>query len=494
MTVHLRAAARSDVGLVRSDNQDSAYAGVRLLVVADGMGGHAGGDVASSVAVGELAALDGAGTGRDGAAAAAGGEDPRRAAEELEAAVARAQQALLRRVAQDPSLGGMGTTVTALLRAGEELVLAHVGDSRGYLLHDGVLTRVTTDHTFVQRLVEEGRITPEEAERHPQRNVILRVLGDVESAAEPDVSVHAALPGDRWLLCSDGLSGVVSDETIAETLASVADRAACAERLVQLALRAGGPDNITCVVADVVDGAGGDAGGRPGASGAAGAGVAAVQVVGAAAADRARPSAAASSPAARAAVLSRSAAPLRQEARGEAGRADAAPAGAPLRAGGAVGTLPSPAEGDERAWDWDRQELARRAGAAGAASEDDAAAGRPGASPAGRRRRRVGPLLALGAVLLLLGGGVLAGWSWLGRQYYVGVEDERVAVFRGLSQDVGPVPLSSVVEQEDLAVADLPPVYRERVEGTIPADDLAHAQRIVEELRDQARAPGDAAS
>jgi len=241
VSIALRYAARSDVGLVRANNQDSAYAGPHLLVVADGMGGHAGGDVASSVAIAALAPLDGESHGPDDAL------------DELERALEAARDEIVARTEAEPDLAGMGTTVTAILRAGNKLAMVHLGDSRGYLLRDGALTQVTTDHTFVQHLVNTGKITPEEAEHHPQRSVVMRVLGDFDPDVAPDLSVREARPGDRWLLCSDGLSGFVSGDTIADTLRDVADVDACADRLVQLALRAGGGDNVTVIVADVVE-------------------------------------------------------------------------------------------------------------------------------------------------------------------------------------------------------------------------------------------------
>ncbi|MDU5962587.1 MAG: PP2C family serine/threonine-protein phosphatase, partial [Dermabacter sp.] len=240
MTIALRYAAKTDVGLVRSNNQDSGYAGSHLLVVADGMGGHAGGDVASSVAVGTLAELETDAPGTDIVAA-------------LEGAVLDANDAILRRAREEPLLAGLGTTVTALLRAGNKFALVHIGDSRAYLVREGTCTQVTKDHTFVQRLIDEGRLTPEEAERHPQRSMIMRVLGDVDADPELDLSLKPAVPGDRWMLCSDGLSGLVSFETISDVLSSIDDPDECAEHLVELALKAGGPDNITCVIADVID-------------------------------------------------------------------------------------------------------------------------------------------------------------------------------------------------------------------------------------------------
>lgn len=246
MAIALRYAARSDVGLVRQNNQDSAYAGPHLLVVADGMGGHAGGDVASSLAIGELAPLDEESHGSD-------------VLQRLREAVMAAHRELLDRVHEEPQLTGMGTTITALLRTGGRLALAHIGDSRAYLLRDGELIQITRDHTFVQTLVDEGRLTPDEAEQHPQRSVLMRVLSDVVDDVEPDLSMREARLGDRYLLCSDGLSGVVSHDTLAETLSAGADPGTSCEMLVKLARRGGAPDNVTCIVADVITaGAGAD--------------------------------------------------------------------------------------------------------------------------------------------------------------------------------------------------------------------------------------------
>jgi protein phosphatase len=240
LTIALRYAARSDVGLVRQNNQDSAYAGPHLLVVADGMGGHAGGDVASSLAIGELAPLDAESHGSD-------------ALQRLRESIMRAHQELLDRVHEEPELTGMGTTITALLRTGGRLALAHIGDSRAYLLRDDELIQITRDHTFVQTLVDEGRLTADEAEQHPQRSVLMRVLSDVVDDVEPDLSMREARTGDRYLLCSDGLSGVVSQDTLSETLNAGADPDTSCGTLIDLARRSGAPDNVTCIVCDVVE-------------------------------------------------------------------------------------------------------------------------------------------------------------------------------------------------------------------------------------------------
>ena len=415
MTIALRYAARSDVGLVRSNNQDSAYAGPHLLAVADGMGGHAGGDVASSVAVAHLAPLDDEAHRPDDALA------------ELGRALGTAHDELLLRAEENPELAGLGTTVTALLRSGNKLAMAHIGDSRAYLLRDGELTQVTTDHSFVQHLVNTGKITAEEAEHHPQRSVLLRVLGDFDMEIVPDMSVREARPGDRWLLCSDGLSGVVSAETLQQTLRDVRDVDACADQLVQLALRGGAPDNVTVVLGDIVevddlrDGAG------PSTSS---------HVVGAAALDRNSPTRGGSGAAARAAKHSAA-------ARASAER-DQPPSDAP---------------------------------AASAGDDED---------PPSNRRRRVLTMLAVLLVVVGLGVAGYLGYGWTQTQYYVGVADGNVAVYRGIPQSIGPVALSNVVETSDTAVEDLPGYVNDRLAQTIRASSLADARSRVEALETEA--------
>ncbi|GAA4592058.1 protein phosphatase 2C domain-containing protein [Planotetraspora phitsanulokensis] len=239
MTIALRYAARSDVGLLREGNEDSAYASGRLLAVADGMGGHAHGEVASSVAIAAMSSLDKDAFGGDLLA-------------EIEAAVRDANHQLHAMVARDPSLKGMGTTLTAMLWNGPRFALIHVGDSRAYLLRNGELYQITHDHTLVQSLVDDGRITQEEAANHPQRSILLRAL-DGSGEVDPDLQDREALVGDRYLLCSDGLSTVVSAETLHHTLSTVDDPEEAVRQLIDLANRGGGPDNITCVLADVVE-------------------------------------------------------------------------------------------------------------------------------------------------------------------------------------------------------------------------------------------------
>src|ERR1700731_2861644 len=239
MTLELRYAVRSDVGLLREGNEDSAYAGPRLLAVADGMGGHAAGEVASALTIESMAELDADQTGGD-------------MLKVLAMAIAMANARLQEKIIANPAVEGMGTTLTALLWPDGQAAVCHIGDSRGYLLREGELYQITHDHTLVQSLVDEGRISVDDVSSHPQRSLLLRAL-DGRSVAEPDLSVHDSQAGDRYLLCSDGLSGVVSDEMLRETMATMDDPEAVTRQLIELALHGGGPDNITCIVADVVD-------------------------------------------------------------------------------------------------------------------------------------------------------------------------------------------------------------------------------------------------
>jgi PPM family protein phosphatase len=234
----VRYAVRSDIGLVREDNEDAVYAGSRLLAVADGMGGHAAGERASAAVIDALRPLD--------------TQVPE--AELLNAldhAVRRAAGTLRDMVQADPSLRTMGTTLTALLWSGSQLGLVHIGDSRAYLVRDGEVFQITQDHTLVQSLLDDGKITPAEVASHPQRSLLLRAL-DAEHKHEPDLQLRQARAGDRYLLCSDGLHAAVAAEAITEVLLTVTDPEQAVADLVALAMNAGAPDNITCIVADVI--------------------------------------------------------------------------------------------------------------------------------------------------------------------------------------------------------------------------------------------------
>ncbi|HKA69776.1 MAG TPA: PP2C family serine/threonine-protein phosphatase [Actinomycetes bacterium] len=398
MTLVLRYAARSDVGLLRDENEDSGYAGPRLLAIADGMGGQAAGEVASSTVIDAITPLDAE-------------LDSSTLLDSLEQAVSVANNRLREMIENDPKLDGMGTTLTALYWTGVRLGLVHIGDSRAYLLRDGELTQLTHDHTFVQSLLDEGRITAEQAEHHPHRSLIIRAL-DGRGKVELDLSVREVRAGDRYLVCSDGLSSVVSHETIERALGDGTVEHAV-ETLVDLALRAGGPDNITCIVGELSE------------DGTAGSGT---QVVGAAA------------------------------ERGNRKRNKRTLTG--LTAAGR-GPAPDDADSDDG---------------------DDRHAG----GPPTRRRRWLwrGTLLVL--VLAALAAGGYFGYRWTQQQYYIGDNDGQVAIYRGLSDSVLGVDLSSVYESEQIALADLPTFDRNQVAADIPADNLQHAQSIVAGLATKA--------
>jgi len=236
MSLILRTLAASDPGLVRTNNEDVAFAGRRLIAVADGMGGAPAGEVASDIVIRALAPVERSAPDREPLAA-------------LLEAIAAANRGIREVADADPANEGMGTTVTAALLSGDRLAVAHVGDSRGYLMRGGTLRQLTRDDTFVQALVDQGGLTPAEARRHPQRSLVTRAVQG--APVEPATTALTAEPGDRLLLCSDGLSDVVEDHAIAWALTAHPDRQQCAEQLVKLVQQAGAPDNVTVVVADV---------------------------------------------------------------------------------------------------------------------------------------------------------------------------------------------------------------------------------------------------
>ncbi len=244
MSVKTQSYAASNIGRIRKSNQDSGYAGYNFFFVADGMGGHAGGDIASAIIAQSVAQAD-----REY-------EDTDEASSNVVEALLEANRKLADTVSEHPELKGMGTTFSGIVFTGDLVTLAHIGDSRVYMVSDDKVSQVTKDHTFVQRLVDTGRITAEEALTHPRRSVLMRVLGDVEIAPEVDTEVFKAAAGDRWMLCSDGLCGVVPDEIINKILL---DKSVDAEEatalLIYEALEHGAPDNITVVVVDVISSA-----------------------------------------------------------------------------------------------------------------------------------------------------------------------------------------------------------------------------------------------
>ncbi|MFJ6720830.1 PP2C family protein-serine/threonine phosphatase [Streptomyces sp. NPDC091259] len=452
MSLSLRFAAGSHKGMIREGNEDSGYAGPRLLAIADGMGGQAAGEVASSEVISTLVQLDDDVPGSDILTA-------------LSVAVQRANDQLRVMVEEDPQLEGMGTTLTALLWTGQRLGLVHVGDSRAYLLRDGVLTQITQDHTWVQRLVDEGRITEEEATTHPQRSLLMRALGSGD-IVEPDLSIREVRPGDRYLICSDGLSGVVSHQTLEETLADYHGPHETVQSLIQLALRGGGPDNITCIVADVLDTDSGD--------------TLAAQlndtpvVVGAVAENQHQlfDGNAMQTPAGRASGLGRPAAP---------------PAGA----------FGPPGSGDHPGYGYPDQ--GHGGGGYGGFGDADSSAydtesGYDDAYDKPRRRRGKGRKWTTRTLILLLvagviGGGVYAGHRWTQTQFYVGVKDEHVALYRGISQNLAWIHLSQVeTDHPDIELKYLPSFKRKQVEATIGEGSLDGARKKIDELGAQVSA------
>lgn len=397
-------AAVSHVGKIRSNNQDSGYAGAHLFLVADGMGGHAGGDVASAIAAKRVAEAD---------IEYASPEDAEFA---LQSALIAANSLLAETVFEHSELTGMGTTVSSMVRVGDKVAVAHIGDSRIYRFRDGKLEQMSSDHTFVQRLVDSGRITPEEAAVHPRRSVLMRVLGDVDAAPEIDTAIHDLKAGDRWLLCSDGLSSYVSEEKISSILQTVRTAQGAADRLVKESLDHGAPDNVTVVIADIDDSAGD--GGTPTFVGSA-------------------------------------ASPVSYEA--ETARR-------PIR----LPTLllhPLKATQPE-----DSHFEPEREGYLEELIEEDRRRA---------RRRRIVWLLLVAAAIAAIVTSLVAAYQWTQSHYFVGEEDGKVAIFQGVQQNVGPIVLSSVYQTTTIEVADLPTFQQEAVRNTISADNLRDANDIV---------------
>jgi PPM family protein phosphatase len=417
-TLRLRYAALSDVGRVRKDNQDSGFASENLLVVADGVGGAARGDVASSTAVQMLRRLDTPPNGD--------------LLEALAGAIHRAHDRIAELVDEDAELEGTSTTVTAALFDGRRVGIGHVGDSRGYLLRDGELSQLTKDHTFVQSLIDEGRITEEESRSHPHRNLILRAVDGVHET-DPDLFTIELVAGDRLLLCSDGCSGVLDDGRLADILGTGTVDYATVE-LVRAALEAGSSDNVTCVVADVLA-----VGSEDDAATVAAAGTGPM-LVGAAAEQPRRPGTGAKS-----------------FFRGHRG--------------GDTGELePVPGEADEGA-PVDPEELRY--------------------APRPPRRflwlRRIAILLGLTALLVLAATGA---YSWTQNQYYVAAaedDEEYVAIYKGIQADLPGVDLSELYETSEITLASLPEYRAAQVRDGISAEDLADARRILENIGGLAR-------
>ena len=407
--LYLRYVTHSEIGPVRKNNQDSGYASPNLLVVADGMGGAAAGDLASSIAIDHAKKADHRVAGED-------------MLEVLAGAAERANSQIADLVADDRTLDGMGTTLTGAMFDGHQLGFVHIGDSRAYLLRDEEMQQLTHDHSWVQSLIDEGKLTYEEAAHHPHRSLILKVING-QPNNEPDTGLVDVREGDRLLFCSDGLCGMIEDDEIHKGLA-IDDLDASLDALVAGAHAGGGMDNITIVIADVV-------------------------------ADEASATTEAS---AVGAITEHDLPAFFEQARRNREQAQASPS-SPDSPG-------SPSDEDEP----DDPEADRYA---------------PVLPPKSRRRRWTTLLTGLG-ILVLIAGVLTAGYVWSRTQYFVAPAEERVAIYHGLPQDVLGYPLSDVYEVQPTKINDLPPFFAQRVRDTIVVNSLDEAHRTTDQLQAEA--------
>jgi serine/threonine protein phosphatase PrpC len=404
MTLQLSYVAYSDIGLMRKNNQDSGYASPHLLLVADGMGGAAAGDLASAVAIDTIRKVESPTAGED-------------MLQRLALAIEQANGKIAELVESDLSLEGMGTTVTGGMFDGTSLGLAHIGDSRAYLFRHGHLERLTHDHTWVQSLVDDGKISETEAAMHPHRSLLLKVLNG-QPTNDPDLAMVEVLPGDRLMFCSDGVCGLIDDDAI-EAALRLPDLNDAAERLIAEALHQGGIDNITVIIADVVESGGSDD----------------VIVLGAASAQR------------------------------------------------------IPADGlphiDSTEQDDPEETLVTNLADLDPSLADD----EERYSPQAPHRRRLGrPLIGLLVLLIVAVAGLGVVYGWTRTQYFVGADQEKVAIFQGLPDGLPGLSLSRVYEVQQLAVHELPPFYQEQVRANIGVSSLDSARVTVAELTEAARA------
>ncbi len=434
-------AAISDVGRVRKDNQDSGYAGPWLLSVCDGVGGAARGDIASATAVSQLRDLD---------RAPIDGEQG--ILDRVAGALLEAHREIGRLVDADPAINGTSTTATVALFDGRRVGIGHVGDSRAYLYRSGELSQLTTDHTFVQSLIDEGRITEEEARVHPHRNLILKALDGVHDA-DPDLFVLEVVAGDRLFLCSDGACGVLDDTRLADVLSMGTPDFAAVE-LVRASLEAGSSDNVTCVVADVFDPAAPlEANGPTVPTEEAGQATHEVPV---------------------AAMVVGAAAELK----------DLAPAGS------GRGLFRGHRSGDTGELEPVQAEIPDDIPFAITSDPLDPESARYAPLPP----RRYGWLRWVFVVAIVVGLvwiGVASAWSWSQQQYYIGEQDGEVVIFRGIDASIPGIDLHEPVLRSNLGLDDFAPTDRNAIEGGIDADDLDQAREKLESLAEDRVLPDE---
>ena len=470
----------SDVGTVRANNQDSSFAGEHLIAICDGMGGHAGGDTASSIAIRSLAHIEQDDT----------GGDVEVISRMMETSVMAAHDAIVGKAKRERKLAGMGTTVTAVALVAGYWVVAHIGDSRAYLLRDGHLSRITCDHSYVQHLINTGRITPAEAKNHPQRNVVMRVLGDFDIDPHPDISIRKAHPADRWLLCSDGLCGVLEDSTIKETMTALADQGECAQRLVQMALRAGSTDNVTAVIADATLALDADAFDLPHQT----------PLVGGAASRNLEPIAdIVNEPVATAPALrddhspAKRAAALMQPA--DTQHNDAAPASAEPSTTRVV----QPSAVREETGERDNPDtgeipvVQKPDGRLSADPNDPEVAKairnehveQKKATRAKHQRNRLAIVIAILLAVAVLFGAGTGTYMWSQTRYYVGNSNGKVAIYQGVPTNLFGLALSHEVSSTSITVSNLPQTWRDQLNRGISVGSLDEAQSHVGIIRSE---------
>jgi len=409
MGIKIVSASVSDKGKVRASNQDSGYSGVNLYVVADGMGGHAGGDIASALATQLVAKVDDV------------YQDSDQAIDSLLTAMREANKNLSATVDKFGYLAGMGTTMDAVLFTGGIANIAHIGDSRVYLMRDSKMLQITKDHTFVQQLIDSGKITEEEALYHPRRNVILRVLGDTSEEPEFDIHQLEVLPGDRLLLCSDGLCGVVPSSLIEENM-KVANLEEAIELLVDEAKEYGAPDNVTVLLLEIKDEA--DA--------------------------------------------------IDQQPILWLGSAANEVVIKPNSAGRILEMF-SPIRWFEAIRDAGKKEAFY--------SQNDPALAKAIDEFGGKVRSWKLRGIALVLVLAVIAGGSLwAVYSYIETRYYLGVQNGKVAIYQGIKESFGGIGFSHLYLESEINLSDLPDFQQELIANSISADSLDDAKAKLEKI------------